>query len=263
MSSSKIGIYIDSVIVEADKLRKLLAKGKTATVRNADEVGTIKAVAYSWFKRHRQEAVGAHPDVVSQLDALYKKILDGSDRQTSRSIYDSTLKEIRKNLLLCRAEQLVQQNVTTPDTVPDFSSVTADPKMQAILSQRWMECGRCLKSEASLAATVMMGGLLEALLLSKINLASDKPAVFNVPSAPKDSKSGKVKPLKEWGLKDYISVSHEMGWISVSAKDVGAVLRDYLNYIHPFKQLSHEIELKPHDAQLFWEITKSITRQLV
>jgi hypothetical protein len=45
-------------------------------------------------------------------------------------------------------------------------------------------------------------------------------------------------------LKDFIDVVHELGWITVSAKDVGAVLRDYRNYIHPQKQLSHNVHLK-------------------
>jgi hypothetical protein len=58
-------------------------------------------------------------------------------------------------------------------------------------------------------------------------------------------------------------VAHELGWITVSAKDVGAVLRDYRNYIHPQKQLSHGVQLTPEDATLFWEISKSISRQIV
>ena len=64
-------------------------------------------------------------------------------------------------------------------------------------------------------------------------------------------------------LSDYIKVAHEMSWVSVSVKDVGEVLRDYRNYIHPYKQLSHDVHLNSEDAQLFWEVCKNITRQLV
>lgn len=253
--------HFDQALQEADKLRKLLSKGKTATVRNADETSTIKAVAYSWFNNHRQHTT-ASTDVIDDLDRLYTKLLDRSDRQTSRSVYDDTLKKIRENLLLCRSNQLIKPTVTS-DIPPNFSTVIADPKMQLILSQRWQECENCLKAKAPLAATVMMGGLLEALLLSKINSMPDKKPIFQAHNAPKDAKSGKVKPLQEWGLKDYIAVAHEVDWITVSAKDVGAVLRDYRNYIHPFKQFSHAINLTPQDAQLFWEISKAMTRQLV
>jgi hypothetical protein len=48
-----------------------------------------------------------------------------------------------------------------------------------------------------------------------------------------------------------------------TAKDVGAVLRDYRNYIHPQKQLSHGVHLKLDDARLFWEVSKSISRQVI
>ena len=64
-------------------------------------------------------------------------------------------------------------------------------------------------------------------------------------------------------LKDYIDVVHELGWITASAKDVGAVLRDYRNYIHPQRQLSHGVHLRLDDAELFWEIRKSISRQVI
>ena len=64
-------------------------------------------------------------------------------------------------------------------------------------------------------------------------------------------------------LNDYISVAHELGWITVSAKDIGHVLRDYRNYIHPQKQLSENVSLGPEDAALFWDISKGISRQLL
>lgn len=250
------------MLVEADRLRKLLGKGASTTVRNIDETSTIKAVSYVWFKKHRDSLHNVNADTISQLDELYRKLLDGSDKQTSRKVYVATLKDIRKNLLLCRSEQLIQPLTRTSDTTPNFAALTSDSKMQQILHQRWVECNCCLVSGAPLASTVMMGGLLEAILLSKINSEPDKKNIINAVNAPKDTKTGKTKPLQEWGLKDYIAVAHEMKWISVSAKDVGAVLRDYRNYIHPFKQLSHGVDLTTHDAELFWEISKSITRQL-
>ena len=108
----------------------------------------------------------------------------------------------------------------------------------------------------------MMGGLLEALLLARVNRESDKKPIFTARAAPKDKK-GITKPLSDWMLKDYIDVVAELKWISVSAKDVGAVLRDYRNYIHPYKQLSHGIHIALDDATLFWEISKTISRQII
>jgi hypothetical protein len=119
-------------------------------------------------------------------------------------------------------------------------------------------------NSAPLAAVVMMGGLAEALLLAKVHREPDpKTRVFSAKATPIDSKTGKALNLKEWTLRDYIEVAHELKWITVSTRDVGVVVRDYRNYIHPFKELTHGVELADGDAKLFWEISKEITRQLL
>src|SRR5207248_10885167 len=79
----------------------------------------------------------------------------------------------------------------------------------------------------------------------------------------KDKRTGNPLPLKDWTLKDYIDVAHELRWITQSARDVGGVLRDYRNYIHPQKELSHGITLVPDDAVVLWEVAKSISKQLL
>jgi hypothetical protein len=114
-----------------------------------------------------------------------------------------------------------------------------------------------------MAAAVMMGGLLEGLLLARINRESNQQPVFTANGAPKDRKTGNPLLLKDWGLKNYIDVAHELRWISESAKDAGVVLRDYRNFIHPQKELSHGIVLKSDDASILWEVAKSISKQLL
>jgi len=62
---------------------------------------------------------------------------------------------------------------------------------------------------------------------------------------------------------NYIDVAHEMKWITTTAKDIGEVLRDYRNYIHPQKELSHGISLAQRDAQMLWEIAKGMILQIL
>jgi hypothetical protein len=100
------------------------------------------------------------------------------------------------------------------------------------------------------------------LLLGRVNRETNKAPIFQAKSAPKD-KNGQPKALTHWNLKNYIDLAHELGWISASAKDVGEVLRDYRNHIHPFKQLSHAINLTNDDALLLWEVSKAVTRQVI
>jgi len=101
------------------------------------------------------------------------------------------------------------------------------------------------------------------LLLARLNKEQSKAPIFNAAKAPKEKSTGRTLPLKEWTLRHYIDVAHELKWISESAKDVGEVLRDYRNYVHPYKQLSHGVHLDKDDAILFWEISKSIARQVI
>jgi hypothetical protein len=98
---------------------------------------------------------------------------------------------------------------------------------------------------------------------ARVNRESNQQPIFTASTAPKDRRTGKPLPLKDWTLKSYIDVVHELGWISQSAKDVGVVLRDYRNYIHPQKELSHGITLTSDDTGVLWEVAKSISKQLL
>lgn len=160
-------------------------------------------------------------------------------------------------MIALRSDHITAKSAPSSDVAPDFSPLISDTEMQLIINNRWIECTLCINASAPLAATVMMGGLLEAILLARINRETDKTAIFTSRSAPKD-KTNKVKVLKEWTLNDYIQVVHELSWVTVSAKDISTILREYRNYIHPHKQHSNGVHLHDDDALLFWEITKGM-----
>jgi hypothetical protein len=254
---------LEAAIAEVERCRRVLKKMKAPQVRSSDERALAKATASAWFASHRPRVDG----IVSteSVDEPYGKILEASERHSSRTKYIALLSDIKAELIKLRTASITAKpnTATTSDQAPDFSALIADPAMQAILVSRWEECIRCLNVQASLAATVMMGGLLEALLLARVNREGNKSSLFTARTAPKAAKTGGAKPLNEWMLNDFIQVLSELKWITVSAGAVGAVLRDYRNYIHPQKQLSHNMHLTPQDAALFWEVTKNITRQLV
>lgn len=129
--------------------------------------------------------------------------------------------------------------------------------------QRPADIKSFVDASAPLAATVMMGGLLEALFVARANLMANKTPLFRAKATPIDSKTKKPLALPEWTLRPYIDVAAELGWISRSGKDVAAVLRDYRNYIHPEKERAHAVSLSDHDSGMFWEVTKSLARQLL
>jgi hypothetical protein len=92
---------------------------------------------------------------------------------------------------------------------------------------------------------------------------ADKEALFKTKCCPKNAKSGKPRPLKEWTLQAYIDVAHELGWIRQSARDIGVVLRDYRNFIHPEKERTQGISLSNDDSDLFWSIFNTLAHQIL
>ena len=265
-------VTIDAAVAEAGSLQKILKRQNGNQVKSDDEKQIIKATALAWFKKHRPVIVAIlGEDQIRDIDDLYRGLIESAGRATTRTKYLVALKAVKKRLGILQSDHVITlaAPVATPppantsDNPPQFAPLISDPKMQAILAQRWQECVICVKSGAPVAATVMMGGILEGLLLAKINQLPNKGPVFTAKTAPKDKNTGQTLPLKDWGLKNYIDVAHELKWITTTAKDIGEVMRDYRNYIHPQKEYSHGISLVQGDAQMLWEIAKSMILQIL
>ncbi len=261
---------IEAAISEIERLRRTLRDGKSKQVSADDDRRVIKATALTWFARHRTVVIGfLGDDLLTALDDEYRKMIVASDRSSLRTRHLDSVKRIKKRLTELQSEHAVSLSAlpapqqSTPDTPPPFAPLVTDPGMQKILQNRWNECIKCVEAEAPLAATVMMGGFLEALLLARVNQLTDKRTVVNAKAAPKDSQTGKTLNLTRWGLSDFIAVAYELTWISPTTRDVGNVVRDYRNYIHPHKEHSHGVSISPDDAKTLWEIAKSVARQLL
>jgi len=261
---------IEAAISEIERLGRTLRNGKSKQVSADDDRQVVKATALTWFAKHRTlvtNFLGA--DLLISLDDEYRMLIVASDKASLRTRHLDILKQIKKGLTELQSKHAVPLSAlptpqqSTPDNPPPFSPLVTDPGMQAILGNRWTECIKCVQAEAPLAATVMMGGFLEALLLARVNQLADKKTVVNAKAAPKDSQTGKTLNLTRWGLSDFIAVAYELTWISPTTRDVGNVVRDYRNYIHPQKEHSHGVSISADDAKTLWEIAKSVARQLL
>jgi len=256
---------LDDLVREIDRAIAALRKIKSAQVRNAEHRDFFKATALSWFQRRRSAVASDMPsEVVEAIDVPYRTILNATDKSSSKNTYIDAAKLAKQTLVEARSRALVaQQTVRSVDSAPNFAPLASDTVMQSILERRWDECKRCIDAGAPLAATVMMGGLLEALLVARANKLSDKSKLFRATATPVDPKTKKSLDLCQWMLGPYIDVGHELKWISDSAKNVAVILRDYRNYIHPEKERSHGISLTSDDATMFWEVTKTLSRELL
>lgn len=256
---------IEACIAEATKARSKVSKVQQPQVRARELRDYLASVAHAWFRSRRPELQSRFaPDVLGAVDATYKKILAATDRLTARSTYLTDLKLLMEQLSDLRGTAVTYVPVNPGSQMPpDFTPLAADQAMRDILARRWNECRSCIDAKAHLAATVMMGGLLEALFVGKANTLADKSPLFRCKATPIDGKTKKPLDLREWTLAPYIAVGHELGWITQSAKDIAVVLRDYRNYIHPEKERAHGVILTAHDSSMFWEVTRSLSNQLL
>jgi hypothetical protein len=257
---------VDAAIEEAGKALTMLGKKKTAQIGKTEEHAYLKAVCLSWLKTHRMDIAPLCDGVaLTPIDGVYQGLLEANEGRPSRKHTCDQLKSAKKQLVSLRSKLILvdPSAVNQNDKPPSFAKLAPDPQMQNILVRRWDETIRCIAGNADLAAIVMMGGLLESLLLARINLEQNKKPIYTASKAPKDKKTGQTLTLDEWALKNYIEVTHELGWITKSAQDLGAVLRDWRNYIHPHKEFSHKLNLSPNDVAILWGVAKSIAGQIV
>jgi hypothetical protein len=191
--------------------------------------------------------------------------IEAVEREIASQAFIKTAKEAVATALAAPRQQTsaLPQPVATPDTPPLFTTISPDPELQQLLTNRWKECVGCVEHDLALSATVMMGGLLEGLFLVRIEGLPDKAPVFKANSAPRDKTTGQTLRLKDWCLSDYIDVAHELAWISETYRDVGEILRDYRNYIHPHKEHRHKKRISPADSKMLWEISKHMARELL
>lgn len=257
---------IADTLAELERTTRMLRKVSSERIRGSEQRQYLRAVAHSWFQSHRpQISPSIEEGSLRDVDDCYRTILDSSEKQAARSTYTDALRSAKAGLLQVRGKLLSgpPHQPNTTDNAPDFGNLAGDVAMRAILTNRWNECIKCVGASAFLAATVMMGGLLEALLVARANRMADKSPLFGAKSTPIDPKTKKPLDLRQWTLAPYIDVAYELGWISRSAKDVAIVLRDYRNYVHPEKERSHGVVLDSGDAVMFWELVKMLTRQLL
>lgn len=261
---------VDAAHREVGRLITILRRSQSLQVRNDDEKRVVKSTALAWFNSHRPKLCPPLDAArLASVDERCQRLISAGNVAASRSKVIASARGLQKALAALQTEQALALSMPSAptsspsaDDPPSFHTLIADPAMVAILDARWRECAACIRAGAPLAATVMMGGMIEGLLLARINQLDDKSAIFRASSSPKD-RSGVTLKLQEWTLKNYIDVAHEMTWISQTAKDIGVVIRDYRNYIHPQKELSHGLVLSAQDAKMLWEIAKRVIRQLL
>ena len=143
---------------------------------------------------------------------------------------------------------------------PDVSRLTAVvPDLESIIKDRWLEAQKCQHAGAYLAAVIIMGSILEALLLARMHAT---PSVANQANAAPKDKSGRVLGFQDWSLSSLIDVAAEVGWLKVDRKSFGHALRDSRNVVHPWHQVRTRAAFDQATCQLSWYVLKASVQDL-
>lgn len=141
----------------------------------------------------------------------------------------------------------------------DISSLGLEESIIPILNSRIKEINICLNNNAPLSSIFLIGSTLEGIL---VGFASRYPQKYGrAKSSPKEQ-NGKVKKFDKWNLNDFINVSYEIGFLKKDVKEFSHYLRDFRNYIHPYKQLVDKFNPNKHTALICEQVLKAAVYEL-
>jgi len=145
---------------------------------------------------------------------------------------------------------------------PDLSSMTyLVPDLEEVIQSRWLEAQKCQHAKAYLAAVVMMGSILEALLLARV---SRNPMEANRCSAsPKDRNTGKVLAHHDWKLNDLIEVAVECRWLKSDRGKFSHALRQSRNVVHPYQQAMTKTAFDENTCKVCWQVLNASVEDLL
>jgi len=143
---------------------------------------------------------------------------------------------------------------------PAFLSLQLESGLGEILADRWEQTQRCLNAGAYLAATIIMGSMLEGMLLSVLQKFPKEANTCK--AAPIDPRVGKVKYFAEWSLSDMIDVAHEANWVDLDVKKFSHALREFRNLIHPYQQMNVKTFPDKDTCEISWLVVQAATNDL-
>lgn len=142
---------------------------------------------------------------------------------------------------------------------PNFIELPLEAGVGQLLAERWAEAQRCVDAKAFLAATIVMGSLLEGLLLG---VCQHSPKQANSAAAAPKDRQGSVLPLHQWSLANMIDVAHQVGWLGLDVKKFSHALRDFRNLIHPYQQLATHASPDADTCGISWLVVQAAVHDL-
>ncbi len=134
------------------------------------------------------------------------------------------------------------------------------PDLEPIIQARWLEAQKCQHAGAYVAAVIMMGSILEALLLARCS--RDPKRAYQAKSAPRD-RMGKNVAVHEWTLSAMIDVSGEAGWIKTDRAGFSHALRQSRNIVHPYEHARTSANFDEATCKMCWQVLNASVEDLL
>lgn len=143
--------------------------------------------------------------------------------------------------------------------IPNLDRLPVESNVAVIIADRLEEARKALKAGAYLAVIILCGSVLEGVLLGAAQRYSEK---FNRSSSSPKTPEGKVKPFSEWNLAQLIDVAHDVGLLGLDVKKFSHGLRDFRNFIHPYKQMESKFTPDEYTAKVCFQVLKAALASL-
>ena len=186
-------------------------------------------------------------------ESLAREMDEDSDfSMNSRRVRLEALAGYCRTALSLLAAGAIQTASKKPQIVrapPDIAKLTTVmPDLHGVIEDRWLEAQKCQHAKAYLAAVIMMGSILEALLLARATMS---------PQDAYRSSAAAQTQLQKWSLDRLINVSAERGWIKSDRKSFGHALRDSRNVVHPWHHVASKANFDKSTCTLCWETLRA------
>jgi len=144
-------------------------------------------------------------------------------------------------------------------TIPNIHKLPVEAQVATIIESRLTEARKVLSAGAHLSVIFLCGSVLEGVLLG---VAQKNPEKFNRSSASAKYPDGKVKPLHEWSLAQFIDTACDIQLLKLDVKKFSHGLRDFRNYIHPYEQMVSGFTPDEHTAKVCFQVLKAALASL-
>lgn len=166
------------------------------------------------------------------------------------------VEELQRESVAIGAEVFLEQQFSDDIRIDDLK---VDSTISAFLQSRINEAQAIRRDRAPLATIFLLGSTLEGILIAVA--CNDIKRFMTAPAAPKD-KSQNVLKIHEWTLNSLIEAAHQIGLLSLDVKKFSHVLRDFRNYIHPYRQMSESFSPDQDTVDICWQVFKAAVSQL-